>query len=161
VNLGPNVNSSSIDSFPSISTDGLTLVFGRGGTTIWATKRKSIDDEWGPAVKIGFNNPAGGYIYGPTLSPDGSTLYFSASSAWNGFGNDDFWQVEFIPIVDFNGDGVVDSIDMCVMVDNWHMENTLCDIAPPPLGDGFVDVRDLIVLAEHLFEEIPPAESVE
>jgi Tol biopolymer transport system component len=40
VNLGPNVNSSSIDSFPSISTDGLTLFFGRGGTTIWATDAK-------------------------------------------------------------------------------------------------------------------------
>jgi hypothetical protein len=25
----------------------------------------------------------------------------------------------------------------------------LCDIAPPPFGDGIVDVQDLIVLAEH------------
>jgi hypothetical protein len=30
-----------------------------------------------------------------------------------------------------------------------------------PLGDGVVDVNDLIVLAEHLFEEFPPAEPVE
>jgi inhibitor of cysteine peptidase len=30
-----------------------------------------------------------------------------------------------------------------------------------PWGDGIVDVQDLIVLAEHLFEEYPPAESVE
>jgi len=29
--------------------------------------------------------------------------------------------------------------------------------APTPFGDGIVDVEDLIVLAEHLFEEIPPA----
>ena len=28
-------------------------------------------------------------------------------------------------------------------------------------GDGIVDVQDLIVIAEHLFEEIPPVESVE
>ena len=27
--------------------------------------------------------------------------------------------------------------------------------------DGDVDAEDLIVLAEHLFEEIPPAEPVE
>jgi hypothetical protein len=37
----------------------------------------------------------------------------------------------------------------------------LCDIRPTPFGDGIVDVEDLIVLAEHLFEEIPPAEEVE
>jgi len=36
-----------------------------------------------------------------------------------------------------------------------------CDIGPTPLGDGIVDVQDLIVLAEHLFEEIPPVEPVE
>jgi len=30
-----------------------------------------------------------------------------------------------------------------------------------PWGDGVVDVQDLIVLDEHLFEEIPPAEEVE
>jgi hypothetical protein len=104
-------------------------------------------------VELGFNNPAAGYIYGPALSPDGSTLYFSASSAWGGFGNDDFWQVEFIPIVDFNGDRIVDSLDMCIMVDNWHTNSILCDIAPMPWGDGIVDVEDLKVLAEHLFED--------
>jgi len=30
-----------------------------------------------------------------------------------------------------------------------------------PWGDGIVDVEDLIVLAEHLFEEYPSAEEVE
>jgi len=30
-----------------------------------------------------------------------------------------------------------------------------------PWGDGVVDVQDLIVLAEHLFEELLPAEKVE
>jgi hypothetical protein len=34
----------------------------------------------------------------------------------------------------------------------------LCDIGPTPLGDGIVDVQDLIVLAEHLFEEVPLAQ---
>jgi hypothetical protein len=37
----------------------------------------------------------------------------------------------------------------------------LCDIGPTPFGDCIVDVQDLIVLAEHLFEEIPPAKEVE
>ena len=33
----------------------------------------------------------------------------------------------------------------------------MCDIGSMPWGDGIVDIEDLIVLAEHLFEEIPPA----
>ena len=41
------------------------------------------------------------------------------------------------------------------MVDHWGTDNSLCDIGPMPWGDGVVDVQDLIVLAEHLFEELP------
>ncbi|MHC4806511.1 MAG: LamG-like jellyroll fold domain-containing protein, partial [Planctomycetota bacterium] len=50
-----------------------------------------------------------------------------------------------------NADGIVDSADMVIMVDNWGTDNSLCDIGPTPFGDGIVDVEDLIVLAEHLF----------
>ena len=59
-------------------------------------------------------------------------------------------------MVDFNGDGIVDSADMCMMIDYWGTDESLYDIAPPPFGDGIVDVQDLILLAEHLFEEIFP-----
>ena len=58
------------------------------------------------------------------------------------------------PIVDFNGDGIVDSIDVRMMVDNWGKDEQIYDIAPHPLGDGIVDVHDLILLSEHLFEEV-------
>ncbi|UCD30561.1 MAG: hypothetical protein JSV03_08880 [Planctomycetota bacterium] len=54
-------------------------------------------------------------------------------------------------IRDFNGDGVVDCADICLMVDHWHTDKLDYDIAPPPFGDGIVDVQDLIVLAEDLF----------
>ena len=70
----------------------------------------------------------------------------------------DFWQVPVLPIVDLNRDGNVDANDMCIIVDNWDTDNSLCDIAPMPWGDGIVDVEDLIVLAEHLFEEFPLVE---
>ena len=43
------------------------------------------------------------------------------------------------------------------MIDNWGTNESFCDIGPMPRGDGVVDVQDLIVLAEHLFEEFPPA----
>ena len=54
---------------------------------------------------------------------------------------------------DFNGDGIVDSADVCIMVDHWGTDEPLCDIAPPPSGDGIIDVLDLILLSEHLFED--------
>ena len=57
------------------------------------------------------------------------------------------------PSPDFNGDGIVDSTDVCIMVDHWHTNYPLCDIAPAPFGDGIVDVQDLIFLSEHLFED--------
>jgi N-acetylneuraminic acid mutarotase len=55
---------------------------------------------------------------------------------------------------DINGDGVVDSADISIMVDNWHMDETSCDIAPEPFGDGIVDIQDLVLLSEHLFENL-------
>jgi len=54
---------------------------------------------------------------------------------------------------DFNGDGIVDSADISMMVDYWGSDESLYDIAPTPCGDGIVDVQDLIVVAEHLFDD--------
>jgi hypothetical protein len=42
-----------------------------------------------------------------------------------------------------------------LIVDHWGEDYSLCDISPTPFGDDIVDVQDLIILAEHLFEEIP------
>ncbi len=53
-------------------------------------------------------------------------------------------------VVDFNGDGIVDCADICMMLDYWGTDEAFFDIAPMPFGDGIVDVQDLIVLAEHL-----------
>ena len=58
------------------------------------------------------------------------------------------------PIVDFNGDGIVDTADMCIMVDHWGENYPLCDIGPTPFGDGIVDVEDLKVFADRLFEKV-------
>jgi len=61
---------------------------------------------------------------------------------------------------DSNGDEIVDCADICIMVDHWHTDTPSFDVAPPLFGDGIVDVQDLIVLAEHLFEEVLPPELV-
>jgi predicted secreted protein len=66
-----------------------------------------------------------------------------------------------VPSPDFNGDGIIDSVDMCIMIDHWGEDYPPCDIAPPPLGDGIIDVNDLILLAEHLFEVYPSADAVD
>jgi polyhydroxybutyrate depolymerase len=81
----------------------------------------------------------------------------ASEEIWNFFKN---YKLIVPPVVDFNGDGIVDSLDMCIMIDHWGTDDPLCDIAPPPFGDGIVDIQDLIVLAEHLFQEIFPPELV-
>jgi len=58
------------------------------------------------------------------------------------------------PIVDFNGDGIVDATDMCIIVGHWGEDYPFCDISPTPFGDSIVDIEDLVVLSEHLFEQV-------
>jgi len=159
INLGPTVNSSALDVGPSISADGLMLFFasnrpgGFGDYDLYMTRRATIDDDWGMPVNLGPVVNTSAFDAFATILPDGSTLYF-ASSRPGGVGDKDIWQAPILPIVDFNGDGIVDSADMCIMVDHWGEYYPLCDIGPTPLGDGVVDVQDLVVLAEHLFEDV-------
>jgi N-acetylneuraminic acid mutarotase len=58
------------------------------------------------------------------------------------------------PPPDYNGDGIIDGADISIMINYWHVDNPLYDIAPAPCGDGIVDVQDLVFLSEHLFEEV-------
>jgi len=98
--------------------------------------------------------------WNPYVSFDGSTPYFCSNRS-GGYGGFDLWQASVNPIVDFNGAGMVDAADVCIIVVNWGTDESLCDIGPTPFGDGIVDVQDLIVIAGHLFEEFPPAEELE
>ena len=144
VNLGPVVNSPGLDVHADISADGLALFFQSdrsGSLDLWLTLRVDVSDTFGPPIRIA---PTIEY---PNTSDDGQTLFFTMPANW------DLWQVPILPTVDFNGDGIVDAADMCIMVDHWGEDNPLCDIGPMPWGDGIVNVQDLIVLAEHLFEE--------
>jgi hypothetical protein len=40
-----------------------------------------------------------------------------------------------------------------MLVDYWGTDEPLYDIAPTPMGDGVVDVQDLMVLLEHLTKD--------
>ena len=159
-NLGPSVNSPLVDTAPSLSRSGLALFFcsdrtgGQGDYDIWMTSRVTKEHSWRPPVNLGPVVNSSALDGFPSISANGSTLYF-CSARPGGFGGlyGDIWQVSIEPVVDLNGDGIVDAADMCIMVDHWHTDDPLCDIGPTPWGDGIVDVQDLIVLAEHLFEE--------
>jgi Tol biopolymer transport system component len=160
VNLGPTINTGIYDGDPDISADGLTLFFcnyGRadtyGGADLYVTRRATTSDLWEEPVNLGPIVNSSAHDSDPTISPDGSTLYF-ASNRPGGSGDWNIWQAPIIPIVDLNGDGIVDASDMCIIVDHWGTDNSLCDIGPMPWGDGIVDVQDLIILAEHLFEDV-------
>jgi hypothetical protein len=118
--------------------------------------RATTDDPWGEAVNLGPAVNSSAHDCHPDISSDGSTLYFISTRTGVGI-----WQVSIEPIVDLNDDGIVDAADMCIIVDYWGTDEPLCDIGPMPWGDGIVDVQDLIVLAEHLFEEVPPPEPLE
>ena len=116
-------------------------------------------DDWTEPINIGpvVNVPQISEA-SPIVSSDGRTLYMTIYGRIGGYGTWDLWRSPIIPIVDLNSDGIVDCADMCIVVDNWGTNNSLCDIGPMPWGDGIVDVQDLIVLAEHLFEGIPPVD---
>jgi len=160
VNVGVPPNTSSFEGFPNISADGRVLLFysdrpgGYGGMDIYMAMRPTVFDSWGQAVNLGpmINTPY--YDLSPSLSADGSTLHFAHNDVTGWVGTYKIYRTTISPVVDFNGDGKVDCADMCEMVDHWGTDEPLCDIGPMPWGDGVVDVQDLIVLAEHLFEEV-------
>jgi len=181
VDLGAPINTMAQQDYlcyPFLSYDGLSLFFTAvpwpwsGGAVamngdIFVTTRSSRDDGWGvpsrlPVLSSARNDEALSFARG------GSILYFARSDPYTPFvtvdpavATSDIWQVEVTPIVDITGDGIVDSDDVRKLVDHWHTYDTVCDIAPAPLGDGFVDVQDLVVLAEHLFDVYPSAEPVD
>jgi hypothetical protein len=165
--LGPtvNMNGSSDNYSAALSSDGRMLFFnsnrpgGQGGYDLWLTSRETPDDEWGQPVNLGPRVNTSVTEANPSISADGRTLYYMSNMS-GGYGGRDMWQLSIDPVIDLNGDGIVDAADMCIVVDNWGTDNQLCDVGPMPWGDGVVDVEDLIVIAEHLFEVKGPGVNV-
>ncbi|MFB0553529.1 MAG: hypothetical protein ACETWQ_09465 [Phycisphaerae bacterium] len=83
-NLGAMVNSSSGDLSPSISADGLILIFqsnrpgGYGKADLYVTTRATTIEPWGEPVNFGpsINSPQ--IDLSPSLSPDVCTLYYGS-----------------------------------------------------------------------------------
>ena len=85
INLGPNVNSTSLDRGPAISKDGLSLYFASnrpdsiGGEDIYVSQRETRDDEWGPAMNLGpiINTTDNEMV--PAFSRDGHLMFFASN----------------------------------------------------------------------------------
>jgi hypothetical protein len=64
---------------------------------------------------------------------------------------------EYIPnllIVDFNGDGIVNTKEILRLIESWGQDDPVCDIAPRPTGDGVVDALDLELLMSYWREPV-------
>jgi hypothetical protein len=98
INLGPLVNSTSMDRGPAISKDGLSLYFASnridgtefGGEDIYVSQRETRDGEWGQAVNLGPTINTSFEERVPAFSRDGHLMFF-ASNRPGGFGGVDIW----------------------------------------------------------------------
>jgi serine/threonine protein kinase/Tol biopolymer transport system component len=158
VNLGPLVNTKYDDLTPSLSPDGLLLWLssnrpgGQSNMEIWIATRQAKSQPWSLPVNLGPRGIGPGTVCGPRVSPDGQTLYFMTmtATAWD---ND---QAPILPVVDCNGDGKVDLVDLVMLIDDWGKSESACDIGPYAWGDGKVDIEDLKVFMTYFEKENPP-----
>jgi len=96
VNLGPTVNTGSIDAGPILSKNGLSLYFnsdrpgGFGGNDIWVSQRASREDAWGAPVNLGPTINTASNEDAPSFSRDGHTMYFNSDRP-GGFGLRDIY----------------------------------------------------------------------
>ena len=88
VNAGPLINTANFEGGPSLSQDGLTLLFGAARQNslgqldedIYIATRETVAEPFGPPQNLGPSINSLGYgDYSPELSQDGLTLYFSSS----------------------------------------------------------------------------------
>jgi hypothetical protein len=88
VNVGPLINTANFEGGPSLSQDGLTLLFGAARPNslgqldedIYIATRETTSESFGPPGNLGAPvNSLGFGDYSPELSADGLTLYFSSS----------------------------------------------------------------------------------
>jgi hypothetical protein len=165
VNLGSPVNSPTGEFYVGTSANGLSLFLseydapfragGFGGGDIWLTRRANKSDPWGRPVNLGPTVNTGAWDVSADISADGSTLYFCSDRA-GGSGALDLYQVAIVPVVDFNGDEIVDFKDLVILIENWGQNEPSVDIGPTPWGDGKVDEKDLQVLMRYWQQEVLP-----
>jgi Tol biopolymer transport system component len=92
-NVGSSVNTSGMESMPSISADGLELYFCRGDWgqgDLYVVTRNSPEEPWQTAVRLSDAVNVSADDYSPLISFDGLSLYF-VSKRPGGPGDIDMW----------------------------------------------------------------------
>ena len=88
-NLGAFINSEYREALPSITGDGLILVFsskrpgGLGGYDIWISTRPTKESPWEPPTNLGSLINSEGPEFCGCISPDGCSLYYSIAVSFS------------------------------------------------------------------------------
>ena len=180
VNLGPIINSSTVDSGPSISADGLLLFFesarpGFGLGDIWVARRATVADPWEQPVNLGSPVNTSDFDVQPSISADGMTLFFTSNRS----GYLDLWVTTRAAISDpwappINLGSIVnssaDDVFPCISADGKTLyfnsdrsggvgSYDLWQASVLPVvdlnGDGEVDIKDLRKLAQYWGQDEP------
>ncbi len=176
-NLGPAVNSNSWDGGPTLTADGLEMIFRSsrtGNSDLYVSTRASTAEPWSQAISLGptINTDSLSGNWGemtPQISPDGLILFFSAPrSASEGTQNiwmtrratrESPWQPPMRLPYPVNTAG--SSVAFMVGEDVVYLTSgqgdgfwwDLWEIEVTPLvdfnADGLVDVFDVLVMTEN------------
>lgn len=93
-NLAERVNSRGDESHPTISADGLTLLFLRDFSVLWQSQRMSIDEPFLTAYRLPGPINDDGPVDSPYLSRDGLTVWLASSrpGSVGDLGQNDLWE---------------------------------------------------------------------
>jgi hypothetical protein len=149
VRLGDSINTSVYQATPFVSPDGLSLFFSRGYETmdIYVSRRANTADPWGDPVRWATPVNSDQSEFSVSFCLADPTVYFARGPRPRGVFS--LFQAPVLPIVDFNGDGIVDIADLVYLINVWGTHDTLGDIGPTAWGDGKVDQKDLEVLMSY------------
>ena len=155
VNLGPVVNTAYPDIPLPINERVLLIISDRpggyGDLDWWISRRASVSGPWQTPVNLGPTfNTSGRDGMSSFITLDPPTLWYAEVPSW------EYFQAPILPVVDFNGDGKVDLVDLVMLIDDWGKNKSVCDIGPMPWGDGKVDIEDLKVFMTYYEKENPP-----
>ena len=155
-----------------IGTDGGLAQFGAQNWTVYKTGNSGLPHNhiWALAIDAQDNIWVGTYGGGLAMFDGRSWAVYNTSNS--GLPHNHIWALaideqgnvwcgtesgglavyrigERLPVVDFNGDGIVDIKDLLRLIQSWGQDDPMVDIAPLPFGDGVVDALDLELLMSY------------
>jgi len=178
VNLGQTINSSSMETYPNITADGLSLYFGRNGDLYIAT-RLTKDDNWGSPVQMAGEINTESWEGFPSISVDQRVLLFYSNRPGGHGGMDiymamrptlsDIWgpAINLGPMINTPYFDISPSLsfDGCTLhftrnnAIGWSGSFKIYRTTIHPVvdlnKDGIVDAADMCIIVDHWGENYP------